>query len=102
VTAQFDYNRMNGRSTLPAIPDQHDWFGEAGWLFEPVRLMPFVQLARRDIVSTSAGDEHRESIGVAYWWAAHNTSVKGAFTRITPSGPPAQNEFTIQLQVFVF
>jgi hypothetical protein len=102
ITAQFDYNRLNGRNTLTAIPDQHDWLAEAGWLIRRVRLTPFVQLTRRDLVDLSAGDEHRESAGLAYWWAAHNTTVKGAYTRITPSAAASQNEFTVQLQVFVY
>ena len=102
VTAQFDYNRLNGQTTLTAIPEQHDWLAEVGWLLRPVRVTPFVQLTRRDLVDLPAGDEHRESAGVAYWWAAHNTTVKGAYTRVAPSGASAQNEFTVQLQVFVF
>jgi hypothetical protein len=102
VTAQFDYNRLNGRSTLTTLPDQHDWLGEFGWLIREVKLTPFVQVTRRDLVGLSVGDEHRESAGAAYWWAAHNTSIKGAYTHISPSGASAQHEFTVQLQVFVF
>ena len=42
------------------------------------------------------------SIGLNYWWDAHNANIKAAYSRLSPTGSTNQNEFTIQLQVFYF
>ncbi|HYT73416.1 MAG TPA: hypothetical protein VEL79_01600 [Vicinamibacterales bacterium] len=61
-----------------------------------------LQFARRDIVDVTTGDEKHWSLGVNYWWAAHNANVKGAFGRVTPAGLVSQNQLTIQFQLFYF
>jgi hypothetical protein len=101
-TAQFDYNRFDGGTTLPTFLRQHDTLLELGYLVSAVRLTPFVQVTNRNIVGTDTGDETRTSIGASYWWAGHNANVKAAYQRIAPSGGTVQNGFTIQLQVFYF
>jgi hypothetical protein len=102
ITAQFDYSRFDGGVTLPTLLKQNDVLVEAGYYIGRLRLTPVLQISHRDIADTSAGDEQRVSYGLNYWWAGHNASIKGAYTRIDPSGLGAQNEFTVQLQVFYF
>jgi hypothetical protein len=53
-------------------------------------------------VDTVTGDENHWSVGLNYWWAGHNANVKGAYSRISPSGRSSQNELTVQLQLFYF
>jgi hypothetical protein len=101
VTGQFDYNRFDGRSFL-AIPRQNTYLAEAGFLIPSVKVTPFVQWTNRDITNLSVNDEHRVSAGAAYWWAAHNANIKGAYTWISPSGATHLHEFTVQLQIFYF
>ncbi|HEY2151412.1 MAG TPA: porin [Vicinamibacterales bacterium] len=102
VTAQFDYNHFDGGVTLTTLPKQNDVLVEGGYLIRALKLTPLVQIAHRDISDLSAGDETRVAGGANYWWAGHNVNVKGLCTRISPTGLAAQNEFTVQLQVFVF
>jgi hypothetical protein len=102
VTGQFDFNRFDGGATLRALPRQNDILLELGYLLRAVKLTPFVQVANRNLVDTSTGDEMRISLGGSYWWAGHNANVKAAYTHINPKTLASQNEFTIQLQVFYF
>jgi hypothetical protein len=102
VTAQFDYNRFNGQSFLTTLPRQNTYLAEVGLLVAPARVTPFLQWTNRDLTATSIGDEHRTSLGAAYWWAAHNATVKAAYTNIAPAGASRQHEFTLQLQLFYF
>jgi hypothetical protein len=102
LTAQFDYNHYDGGITLTTLPKQNDVLIEAGYLIRALKLTPVVQIAHRDITDQSLGDERRVAVGANYWWAGHNANVKGLYTRITPTGLDTQNEFTVQLQVFVF
>ena len=102
LTGQFDYNKFDGGTTLPALPGQHNVLFELGYLIAATKLTPFVQIAHRNAVETGAADETRTSIGVSYWWAGHNANIKAAYGRIAPSGALDQNTFTIQLQAFYF
>ncbi|MCU1384587.1 MAG: Phosphate-selective porin and superfamily protein [Acidobacteria bacterium] len=102
VTAQFDYNRLDGDGFLPAIPRQNTYLAELGVLITPARLTPFVQFTNRDVTGTTVSDERRASVGAAFWWAAHNANVKAAYTRVTPGAAPEQHEFTLQLQLFSY
>jgi phosphate-selective porin O/P len=108
VTGQFDYNRFDGQTFFPTLPRQNAYLAEVGLLVAPVRVTPFLQWTNRDVsptapfVSTTLGDEHRTSIGAAYWWAAHNANVKAAYTYLSPAAAAAQHELTVQLQIFYF
>lgn len=103
VTGQFDYNRFDGGDTLPTVlPKQNDMLVEVGYLIQALKLTPVLQFAHRDIVGRSLGDETRVSIGANYWWVGHNANIKAAYTRISPRSLRAQNQFTVQLQVFYF
>jgi hypothetical protein len=102
VTGQFDYNHLDGGTTLPTLHRQHDLLLELGYLIPAMKLTPFAQIAHRDLVNTTSGDETRTSVGAGYWWSGHNANVKAAYTRISPRTLASQNEFTLQLQIFYF
>ena len=75
---------------------------ELGYFFPGPKLTPVFQFAQRNVDDTEAGDERRWSLGVNYWWAAHNANIKAAYGRIDPSGQPEQHQFTVQLQLFYY
>jgi len=102
VTAQVAYHHFDGGATFVALPRQNVAFLEIGYFVRALKLTPVLQVTKRAIVNATAGDETRWSIGADYWWAGHNANVKVAFGRIDPAGRGAQNEFTVQLQVFYF
>jgi hypothetical protein len=102
VTAQVDYNHFDGGDTLRTLATQHDVLVEAGYLFRAAKVTPVLQFARRDLTRALLGDETRASIGGNYWWAGHNASIKGLYTRVAPKSLAVQHEFTLQVQVFYF
>lgn len=102
VTAQLDLHWIDGDRTFTTLPKQNVVLLELGYLLRPLKLTPVLQVSRRGIDNTTVGDERRWSVGVNYWWAGHNASVKTAVGRIQPAGLKDQNEFTIQLQLFYF
>ena len=102
VTLQVDYNRFDGGTTLTTLPKQNDLLLELGYLIAALKLTPVLQVSARDVVDVSSGDEKRWSVGLNYWWAAHNANIKAAFMHIDPTGLATQKEFTIQLQFFYY
>src|SRR4051812_31767344 len=102
VTAQFDYNRFDGGTMRPTLSKQDDILIEAGYWIRALKLTPVLQVGHRDLTNESQGDETRVGVGANYFWAGHNASVKTLYSRVSPSGLANQNEFTIQLQLFVF
>jgi len=102
LSAQFDYNRFDGGTFLRALPRINGYLAEVGFLIAPVRVTPFLQWTDRDQTATSVGDEHRTSVGAAFWWAAHNANIKAAYTNVSPAVSPTQHEFTLQFQLFYF
>ena len=102
VTAQLAYNRFDGGATFVTLPRQDVVFFEIGYFVRDLKLTPVLQVTKRAIVDTAIGDETRWSIGANYWWAGHNANIKVAFGRINPAGRDAQNEFTVQCQLFYF
>jgi len=101
-TGQFDYNRFDGDVTFASLPNQNDYLLEVGYLISAVKLTPVLQFSNRSVVDATKGDENHWSIGLNYWWAGHNANIKGAYSRIGPTGSASQNEVTIQLQLFYF
>jgi hypothetical protein len=102
ITARLDYSHFDGGDTFATLPEQDDVLVEAGYWVRRLMITPVLQWQRRNTASQPGGDETRTSIGANYWWAAHNASLKAAYTRIAPSGAARQHAFTIQLQMFYF
>ena len=102
ITVQVDYNHFDGRTFLAALPEQNGAMVEAGLFVARARVTPFVQWTNRDLTGTTVSDEHRTSVGAAYWWAGHNASIKAAYTQISPVTTARLREFTLQLQLFYF
>jgi hypothetical protein len=102
VTAQLAYNRFDGGDTFLTLRKQTVTLLELGYFLRHMKLTPVFQFTNRGIVDTAVGDQTQWSIGVNYWWAGQNANVKAAYGRIEPRGLAAQNEFTIQLQLFYF
>ena len=102
ITAQLDYNRIDGGATFATLPKQNNMLIEVGYLLRNLKLTPVLQFANRGVVDTTVGDQKNWSIGANYWWAGHNANIKAAVGRIEPRGQASQKELTIQMQVFSF
>jgi len=102
LTAQAGYNRIDGDTMFTTLPKQNVVLLELGYLIRDIKLTPVLQFTKRDVVDTRSGDERRWSLGVNYWWAAHNANVKAAYGRIDPLETKRQNQFTIQFQLFYY
>jgi hypothetical protein len=102
ITGQADYNRFDGGPTTPTLAKQNDVLMELGYLIPSLKLTPVLQWTNRDLAELTRGDEVHWSVGLNYWWAGHNASIKAAYSRISPAGLPNQNEFTLQLELFYF
>ena len=102
LTAQAGYNRIDGDTTFTTLPKQSVVLLELGYLIRDIKLTPVLQFTERDVTDTRHGDEKRWSLGVNYWWAAHNANVKAAYGRIDPVDAKRQNQFTVQFQLFYY
>jgi hypothetical protein len=102
VTAQIAYQRIDGGDTFTTLPKQNVVLLELGYFLRDLKLTPVLQFTQRAIADTTVGDETRWSIGLNYWWAGHNTSIKAAYGRIDPRGLAEQNQFTLQFQLFYY
>ena len=102
ITAMAAWHRLDGDTTFLTLPEQNVLLFELGYFLRQLRISPVFQFTKRDVLDTAAGDEDRWSIGLNYWWRAHNANVKAAYGRIDPRGLAEQNQFTVQLQFFYY
>ena len=102
VTAQAEFQHIDGDTTLLTLPEQDVVLLQLGYLIRRYRISPVFQFTRRGMADTNVGDETRWSIGVNYWWAGHNANVKAAWGRIDPRAGAEQNQVVVQLQLFYF
>ena len=102
VTVMAAFNHFENGTTLPTLGEHQVVLLEAGYFLPRFRVTPVVQFTRRDAALQTVADETRWSVGLNYWVARHNASVKAAYGRIQPSGAGARDEFTVQLQLFYF
>lgn len=116
VTAQVDYNRfMPGPAlaqninaatgTSTSFVDQADWMFEAGVLQTEWKLMPFVQFADEQRVSSggsNGSDVRKMTAGIAYYFSGYNANLKFAGTHVGDDLFGASKQFTVQLQGFYF
>ena len=85
LTAQAGYNRIDGDTMFTTLPKQNVDPARAG-LSDP-RHQAHARCSSspsETSIDTRSGDEKRWSLGVNYWWAAHNANVKAAYGRIDP------------------
>jgi len=102
LTAQFDYNWLNGKAFLPAIAKQKIWLGEVGYYFHTLKLQPFFQYNSEKFDVAGHVDEDRFFGGLAYYLQGHNSNIKVQFGRLEPKGGVKRNQFNVQYQVFAF
>lgn len=102
VTAQVDYQNIDGDTMFRTLPEQDVVLVELGYLLRSLKVTPVFQFTRRAIDGTNVGDETRWSVGANYWWTGHNANIKAAWGRIDPRIGPEQNQFTVQLQFFYY
>src|SRR5207248_1396336 len=91
-TGQLDYNHFDGDITFASLPNQNDYLLEVGYLIPALKLTPVLQFSNKNVVDTTKGNENHWSIGLNYWWDAHNANIKAAYSRLSPTGSTNQNE----------
>lgn len=108
VSGQIDLIRFDGGSFLktaagvPTLPKQDVIYGEAGYYFPAVKLMPYFAISNKNVSGTDAGDETRWSVGLGYVPFGHNFNIKAAYGKIDPKVGKSANQFTVQMQAFYF
>lgn len=108
LSGQVDWIRYDGGDFLkdakgiPSLPKQDTIYGEAGYYFPDVKLMPYFAISKKDIADTDAGDETRWSVGLGYIPAGHNFNIKAAYGKVDPKVGRSANQFTVQMQAFYF
>ncbi|GAC1613925.1 MAG: hypothetical protein NVS4B3_28410 [Gemmatimonadaceae bacterium] len=123
VTLTANFVHYDGGTTFPTllpsgnpnplgIPKQDTYYVEGGYYFSALKLMPFGRYERRNADATASNNqkETRYQVGTTYYAQGHNFNVKAAYSRNSldtfvggVTGPTNdQNQFTVQLQAFVF
>lgn len=108
VSGQVDWIRYDGGDFLktaggaPSLPKQDILYGEAGYYFPSVKLMPFLAVSNKDVAATDTGDETRWSVGLGYFAVGHNFNIKAAYGKVDPKVGRSANQFTVQMQAFYF
>ena len=107
VAGQFQYYHYDGKTKFPAIPNQNDFFVEAGYYLHKAKLQPFTRYESQNFVAAAnaSKDIDRFGLGANYYIRGQNLKWTFQYLRALPqSGSPLKpsNEFTMQLQLFYY
>ncbi len=102
VTAQFDYNQIDGGTLVPALAKQKTYLVEAAFHFARGKWSPFVQYNARNFENPLTADQYSMQVGLAYWMAGHNRSIKFGAGRLHTDHQPDQTQVLLQLQVLYY
>jgi hypothetical protein len=102
LTVQANWSRVDGDDFLTSLPKQDNLMLEAGFLHAASKLMPFAQYTEKDLDSAALGDVKKTQVGLAYWFAGHNGSLKLSYTSTDQDGAEDVDEWWLQLQIFRF
>lgn len=100
IESTLQYQYIDGDRTFPTIPVQNTFDIDLGYYIKAIKLAPLVRYEQRVYNGQQTRDEYRLCAGLNWYLFKHNLNLKGLYQRITPKTGPAQNEFTIQLQLF--
>ncbi|HYN41368.1 MAG TPA: porin, partial [Thermoanaerobaculia bacterium] len=102
ISGQIDWTRLDGGDFVKTLLKQDVIFGEFGYYFPKVKVMPYFSVSNKDVASTDTGDETRWSVGLGYMAFGHNFNIKAAYGRIDPKVGKSADQFTVQMQAFYF
>ncbi|HQR45220.1 MAG TPA: hypothetical protein PLB02_04290 [Thermoanaerobaculia bacterium] len=97
-TLQYQY--IDGDKTFPTIPVQNTFDVDFGYYIKAIKVAPLVRYEQRVYNGQQTRDEYRLCAGLNWYLFKYNLNLKGLYQRITPKTGPAQNEFTLQLQLY--
>jgi hypothetical protein len=101
-TFQFDYTKWDGGILLPEIPKQNTILLEAGYYLAAIKTQPFFQYSEENFSNSALADEKRITGGLGWYFAAHSSDLKLAYTRLQATGAPDRNQYQLQYQVFIW
>jgi hypothetical protein len=107
LTAQANFAHWFGGDVIQTtptalLPSQEAIMGEVGYRFAVLRLNPIFRFEHR---WQTGNDETRYVGGLAFWLYGHNSNLKVFYSRVLPSGIPADHDFSqfnAQWQVYYF
>ena len=107
ITAQVDVAHYDGGTFIPGLIKQTDIMGEAGFMFDPLKIGPIVRVEHRTGGTNSAGttlvDQTKISGGLAWFGYGHNSNLKAFFSNTKDKGAnKGANQFDLQWQVYLF
>ncbi|GAC1515190.1 MAG: hypothetical protein NVS1B4_04840 [Gemmatimonadaceae bacterium] len=113
VTLTADFIHYDGGVKFPTVVKQDTYHLEGAYYFSAYKMAAFGRIEGRNADATNAFDqkEKRYQVGGTYYAQGHNFNVKAAYSRNaldtfvpgTGTGPANnQNQFTIQMQAFVY
>jgi hypothetical protein len=102
VAAQFAYNHFDGGVTFVTFPRQKVALFEIGCFVRHLKLTPVLQLTKREIVDTAVGDENALFDWCELLVGRAQRQHQGSVRTDQSCRTSAQNEFTVQFQVFYF
>ena len=101
VTFQVDWNRFNG-GTFVVLPLQYQFLVEGGFHFNKGKESIFGQYAKHTYDNPVTPQQYAFQVGVAYWMAGHNRSLKFSVGRQHTDNAPDRTQILAQLQIFAY
>ena len=102
VTAQFNYNRIDGGTLVSSLAKQKTYLFEAGFHLGKGKYSPFFQYNRRDFDSPLMADQNSVQAGLACWILGHNRNLKIGAGRLHADNQPDRKQVIAQLQIFFY
>lgn len=102
ATFQANWMRYDGGGFLAALPEQHAVLVEAAYHLRNHRLSPYVQYNVRRFSDTATPDQDHLQLGLAFWMAGHQRSLKASLGRQHTDGQRDRTMMLVQLQLFYY
>jgi hypothetical protein len=97
------YQRLDGGKFLTALPESNTFVVDGGVFFKGSKLGPWARYEKRDFATpNSSKNEKRALLGLNYYFAGNNFNIKAAFGRLSPVVGRKTNQFTVQMQAFLY
>lgn len=104
LTLQANWMNYDGDVFFPTLPKQTDLYGEFGFYFGKPKLMPYLCYASKDydLDSVDNVDESILQVGLAWYPAGHNRTMKLSYAKVDPDVGESRDQIVFQLQLFQF
>jgi hypothetical protein len=104
LTAQLDWNRIDGSTFITALPKQDLLVIELGAHFGKGKYSPFFQYSKRtfDVVTPASQNQYAFQVGAAWWMAGHNRNLKLSAGKQHTDLAPDRTQILLQLQIFYY